>query len=244
MPVNPLFSHYGEEVEQNLLTDLTAESIQIMGQDMLYLPRTLFDKNKIFGEDIQSHFDNAIPIEVYIDFGGDSNFFGSADTNILSKFGLENRDRIILSVSKDRFQTLIGDGFDLQRPREGDLIYFPLNKKCFEIRFVNPFTMFYPLGATYVWNLTCELYEYSAQTFDTDVEEIDDLNDSSENMFSWAILTEDGRAILTESGDVLVVDDYDPPSIVPLDDSQQIQTESDNFLVLNEVNPYSANGVF
>jgi hypothetical protein len=234
MPVNPIFNHYGSPSEQSILDQLTAESIQINGIDMLYMPRHIFNENLTFTEDPQSYFTDAIPIELYIknveSFEGDGNF--------LSKFGLEIRDQIVLVVAKSRFQTLIGDPYALSRPREGDLIYFPLNKKIFEIRFVDPFAMFYPLGSTFTYELKCELYEYSSQKFDTGVADIDDIENFSEDLFRWSINTEDGFAIMTEDGNVLTVDNYDPESIMSMDDDDDIRKRADTFMDISETNPY------
>lgn len=234
MPVNPVFTHFGATTEKNILDDLTAESIQISGIDMLYMPRHLFNENLTFTEDTQSYFTEAIPIELYIksfeNFQGDGNF--------LSKFGLEIRDQIVLVMSKSRFKTLIGDPYSLIRPREGDLIFFPLNEKIFEIRFVDPFSMFYPLGATYTYELKCELYEYAAQKFDTGVEEIDKIEDYSEDLFRWSINTEDGHSIMTEDGNVLVVDNYDPETIMNMDDEDDIRKRANEVADWTETNPY------
>lgn len=232
MPVNPVFTHYGAQNEQGLLDDLVIESIQVSGQDMLYMPRKIFDENLTFTEDPQSYFNEAIPIEMYIQ--NVENFKG--DGEFLSKFGLEIRDRVILVVSKTRFMTLIGDPQAITRPHEGDLIFFPLNKKIFEIRYVEPFSQFFPLGTNYVYQLTCELYEYSAEKFTTGVADIDILEmQYSEDLLDFAISNEGNTPILTESGDVWVVDDYVDAN---MDDTADITTRADQSVDFTEVNPY------
>jgi hypothetical protein len=233
MPVNKVFQHYGTTGEKSILDSLTAESIQISGSDMWYMPRHMFNENLTYTEDPQSYFSEAIPIEVYIQ--NVENFTG--DGNFLSKFGLEIRDRIMLMISKTRWKTLVGDPLNLVRPDEGDLLYFPLNRKIFEIRFVDPYSMFFPLGDTYTYQLTCELYEYSAAKFTTGIDEIDEVQSYSEDLFDWGIQTEDGFSLMTEDGDIITVDNYDPNEIT-MDDTDDIQKRANTFIDITETNPY------
>ena len=48
----------------------------------------------------------------------------------------------------------------IHRPKEGDLIYFPLGRRLFEIKFVEHEQPFYQLGKGYTYELQCELFEY------------------------------------------------------------------------------------
>ena len=59
------------------------------------------------------------------------------------------------------------------RPREGDLVYFPLGQRLFEIKFVEHEDPFYQLGKNYVYQLKCELFEYEDEVIDTTIHEID-----------------------------------------------------------------------
>ena len=58
MPTNHHFSK-GTISEQYLYEDLAIEAIQIYGHDCYYLPRTLVNKDQLFGEDALSKFDDA-----------------------------------------------------------------------------------------------------------------------------------------------------------------------------------------
>ena len=124
---------------------------------MYYIPRKLNNYDNVYGADDQSSYENAYSIELYIKsvdgFSGDGDF--------MSKFGIEIRNQVIFSVAQRRFNEEIGEYTTQVRPNEGDLIYFPLNKKCFQIKYVNKFEMFYQLGALQTWEMTCELFEYS-----------------------------------------------------------------------------------
>tara|TARA_Y100000593_G_scaffold90859_1_gene178227 strand:- start:98 stop:943 length:846 start_codon:yes stop_codon:yes gene_type:complete len=173
MAKNSFFKHTNNE--QRVVEDLTIESIQIHGQDMVYIPRTLVNQDEIFGEDTISTFTSGTEIEMYIEsvdgFEGDGDF--------ISKFGLEVRDSMSLVVSKKRFQQELS----MTRPKEGDLIYFPMTNGLFEIKFVEHENPFYQLGKLYTYKLSCELFQYSQEDIDTgwsDVDKAESQNRSTE----------------------------------------------------------------
>jgi hypothetical protein len=172
MSKNPYFNH--QQSEKSLVEDLTIESIKIHGYDMVYIPRTLVGEDTIFGEDAISKFTDGNVIEMYI--ANVDGFQGEGD--FLSKFGLEIRDSIDLIVSKKRFNEALRYKSDIIRPREGDLIYFPLSKGLFEIKFVEHENPFYQLGSLYTYKLSCELFTYSQETLDTGYSDVDVVEDT------------------------------------------------------------------
>ena len=159
--------------EKDLIHDLTIEAIKIHGRDMVYIPRTLVNEDELFGEDTISKFENGVEVEMYIQsvdgFGGDGDF--------ISKFGLEIRDTVELVISKRRFEESFSHDSNITRPREGDLIFFPLSKGLFEIKFVEHENPFYQLGKLYTYKLSCELFNYSHQDMDTGFSEIDEVEE-------------------------------------------------------------------
>ena len=165
MSTNHYFNHLRQYSEQNLVEDLVIESIKIKGMDVFYLKRTMLNKDWLFGEDPRSLFGDAKPIEMYLETA--NSFEGSGD--ILSKFGLEVHDNATFIVSKKRFQKET----NMDRPLEGDIIFFPLTKGFFELKFVEHEYPFYQLGKNYVFKLSCELFRYSEEIFDTGETEID-----------------------------------------------------------------------
>ena len=105
-------------------------------------------------------------------------FEGEGD--LLSKFGVEVRDQatFIISVrSWERFISLDSNLATSFRPNEGDLIYLPLSGSMFEIKFVEHEDPFYQIGKLFVFKMRCELFEYSGEDFDTDVIEVDTIED-------------------------------------------------------------------
>jgi len=145
--------------DQNLLNEIHREVIQQAGIDVMYIPRTLVKEDLILSEDVISQFNNAYEIEMYVK---SSDNFGGAD-DAISKFGLDIRDELILVVHAESFKFAT----NITTPLEGDLIYFPLSKGLFEIKFVEDEQPFYQIGKNYVFELTCEVFQYGEEKIDT-----------------------------------------------------------------------------
>ena len=174
MALNPFFLQ-GSPGEQRLIQNLINEQLQIYGVEVTYIPRKFVNKQSIIEEVQSSKFDDNFLIEAYVNtYEG---YSGAGD--IMTKFGVSLRDEITLTISKERFEDFIApflndDEYELAtRPREGDLIFFPLGTRLFEVKFVEHEQPFYQLGKNYVYQLQCELFEYEDEVIDTGVEEID-----------------------------------------------------------------------
>lgn len=168
---NVYFSH-GTRNEQYLLEDLIIESITIWGQEFYYIPRTLVAKDEILGEDRLSKFENAFPIDMYLEtvdgFEGQGAF--------IQKFGLMMEQSATLTVARRTWERVVarhGSTILPNRPCEGDLLYFPLTKGLFEIKFVEHQDPFYQLKKLYVYRLQVELFQYASERMETGVAEID-----------------------------------------------------------------------
>jgi hypothetical protein len=168
---NVYFTH-GTRNEQYLVEDLIIESLRMYGNEVMYIPRTLVSKDNILGEDRLSEFKSAFPIEMYFEnvdsFGGQGAF--------IQKFGLMVEQSATLVVARRRWEQFIGRYGVTQlpnRPNEGDLIYFPLSKGLFEIKFVQHQDPFYQLGKLYVYKLQVELFQYASEAIDTGIPAID-----------------------------------------------------------------------
>lgn len=174
--LNPFFLQ-GSAGEQSLVQSLINEQLRMYGVEVYYIPRRYITTNTIIKEVIESKFDNALPLEAYVD-----TYEGyEGQGTILSKFGIQPLSDLTLIISKERFETyitpLIKNIPDIElatRPKEGDLIYFPLGDRLFEIKFVEHEKPFYQLQKTYVYELRCELFRYEDEEIDTGVEQIDD----------------------------------------------------------------------
>ena len=176
MPRNVYFSQ-AVRSEQNLYEDLIIESLKIYGQDVYYLPRTVIDRNDIFGEDAASKFDSAYMLEAYIE--NVEGFEGAGD--LYQKFGIEIRDEVTFIISRRRWQQFVGiwnNSIDQTRPQEGDVLFLPLNDTFFEIMFVEDEEPFYQLSNLPVYKLRCALYEYNSEEIATGVDVIDTQQDN------------------------------------------------------------------
>jgi hypothetical protein len=156
--------------ERNLVEDLTVEAIKIYGHEIYYIPRTMVTKDDLFGESRYSRFNTFKMVEMYMD---STTAFEGGDT--FTKFGFEIRDSVKFTVSRKRFKRETGNA----RPLEGDLLYLPISKGLFEIKFVEHENPFYQLGKLYSYQLTCELFQYSEEEFDTGIPDIDAVNDEA-----------------------------------------------------------------
>jgi hypothetical protein len=242
MATNFFFNNFTNSQEQILLEDLIIESIKIYGLDMFYLPRNTGSIDVIWSEDQFRSYTTSIPVELYIKnvegFEGDGDF--------LSKFNLQIRDQITFTIARRTFSNEIGSAdvtigdIARDRPQEGDLIYFPLNKKIFEIRFVEHESIFYQLGSLQVYDLKCELFEYSNEYFDTGIDAIDRLMQNySTNMDQEGLMTEDGYLLTDEEGYVLVQEDYDINTADPTAQNDDFETVADGIIDFTERDPFS-----
>ena len=181
MALNPFFLQ-GTASEQRLVQDLINEHLSFHGVEVTYIPRKYVNTKTVIEEVQTSKFDDNFSIEAYVNtFEG---YGGAGD--ILTKFGVSVRDELIITLSKERFEDFIApfmagqdDGTDDSimptptRPREGDLVYFPLGQRLFEVKFVEHEDPFFQLGKNYVYQLKCELFEYEDEVIDTTIQTID-----------------------------------------------------------------------
>jgi hypothetical protein len=174
--LNPFFQQ-GSKTEQGLIQDLINEQLRMYGVEVYYLPRKYVTTKSIIKEVIESKFENAYPIEAYVETYDGYNGLGT----LMSKFGIQELDDLTITISRERFETyispLIKDITDIKlssRPKEGDLIYFPLGDRLFEIKYVEHEKPFYQLQKNYTYQLTCELFRYEDELIDTSIENIDD----------------------------------------------------------------------
>jgi len=176
MALNPFFTQ-GTKNEQNLVQDLINEQLKMYGVECYYLPRKYLTTNTVIREVVQSKFDDAYPLEAYV-----NNYdVYQGNGTVLSKFGIEVQQDINLTISKDRFENYITplirneSGIKLStRPKEGDIIWFPLDDRLYEIKFVEHAKPFYQLKELYVYELQCEVFRYEDETVDTGIGSIDD----------------------------------------------------------------------
>ena len=175
MVLNPFFTQ-GTSSEQNLVQDLINEQLRTYGVDIFYLPRKYLTENTVIREVVQSRFDLALPLEAYVDNYDEYSGAG----NLLSKFGIESKDEVRLIISRERFENyitpLIEDQANVKlstRPKSGDLIWFPLDDRIYEIKDIEYAKPYYQLQNLYVYELYCELFRLEDEVIATGIDEID-----------------------------------------------------------------------
>lgn len=237
MGTNVFFNNYAATGEQRLIEDLIVESIRMYGQDMFYIPRTTVQFDGVVTEDALREYGEALSMEMYIKniegFGGQGDF--------LSKFNLQIRDQVTLTIARKTFAEEVSRVHTtITRPREGDLIYFPLNGKIFEIKFVEHEAVFYQMGSLQTYDARCELFEYSNEIFHTGIPVIDVMQTQySLDQNTSAILTEDGKILQTEDGSSIIREEW---SIVNQDFAAEniiLQTESDEITEWSEQDAFA-----
>jgi len=237
------YNHVGT---QNLLDSLATESIRMYGTDMSYLPRRRDSFDEILGEDDTSYYDTAYGIPIYVKTA--EGFMGQEA--FMTNFGLEIRPQLILSVSRFQFENNIKSvEFALNRPREGDLLYFPMNHRAFEIKFVDDKPFFYQAGTLQMYDLTCELFEYAGERFSTGIAEIDSIQTRySVDVYEFGIQNRNTEYLLNRNGDIITIRDFGANQDVydPLQINDELQTSSNassnnttSLLDWSETNPYS-----
>jgi hypothetical protein len=223
MATNVFFRNYDNVYEQNLIDDLVIESIQIYGIDVIYLSRTLEGVDRILNEDDMPLYEKYYEFETYV--RNVDSFEGEGD--FLSKFGLQIRDQMTLTVAIRTFERFVTrNDQEKIRPLEGDIIWLPLNQKMYEIKFVEHESVFYQSGSLQVYDMRCELLEYSNQRFDTGRPEIDQYFDD----MTTVMTANTGVNTLTKLANT-----------DPIADNLFFEQEADGIIDFSEIDPFSEN---
>lgn len=231
MATNFYFNNFESSTEQILIEDLVIESIKIYGQDIIYIKRNTTSLDDLMNEDDVPEYREAHSTEMYIK--NVDGFEGEGD--FLSKFGLQIRDSITFTTAIRVWEQNVGQYIDNIRPNEGDLIYFPLNGKIFEVQHVEHEAIFYQMGSLQTYDLRCELFEYSNELFRTGVPEVDNLfaeYESRKYISPDAVFDPSlGNININENGsDIEETDD--------LADNKTIEEFADNIIDFTESNPF------
>ena len=281
MATNKYFNNFAYAREQDLVEDLTIESIKIYGHNVKYLPKTISGIDHLFGEDKLLKYETAADVEMYIKnvegFEGEGEF--------MSKFGVQLNDQLTLTVARKRFdqirteklstevgynylqesantdapsrQFLTGNShtdsiiletgttgvnnysITSERPQEGDLVFFPLVNKIFEIKYVEHEDIFYQTGRLQSYDLRCELFKYSSEQIRTGNTDIDSVETAGTlDTLLYQLLLEDGDKLLEEEGDSLV-QEYQLFTQDAGANNSFFQSEGESIIDFSERNPFS-----
>jgi hypothetical protein len=221
------------------MEDIIIECLKIYGLDTYYMPRHKVNEDAILGEDTLNNFEHAYPLEMYM-----QNVTGfEGDGDLMSKFGVEIRDTATFIVARRRWDETVarsGNAVLTTRPAEGDVIYFPLTKAFFEIKFVEATDPFFQVGKLYVYKLQCELMQYSSERFNTGISDIDSIADGdSLDINEFNLMLESGDRVLlqeyTPAG--IILQSYNLGTILPNVDNEDLRGEI-SVLDFSERNPF------
>lgn len=207
MSISPYFQHVTASNEQKLIDDLTRETIYQRGLNLYYIPRTEAEQgfDYLFGENPENIYDNAVELEFYC-LNVSTGFEGEA---AIGRFALEIANTATFLTSVTRFREEVQKEYpNIKRPREGDLILFKTDPTeavfMFEITYVEDDTPFYQIGKSNVFRMEAEKFNYSHETLNTGIDDIDTRDLSTENE------EDESPDIQTESDSFVDFNETDP----------------------------------
>lgn len=242
MAVNSYFQQGntpGRGSEQLLIEDLIIECLQIYGFECYYLPRKTVNVDQILNEDVLNKYQHAYPLEMYL-----TNIMGfEGEGDLLTKFGVEIRDSATFVVSRRRWDQVVARSGQVQlatRPAEGDIIYFPATKSLFEIRRVEGTEPFFQAGKLYVYQLQCELMQYSSESIETGVSEIDSLvSNQTLDIQNYQLLMENSDKFILEyeANSYVILESFDTTNLDAGAQNEDFELEID-ILDFTDRNPF------
>jgi hypothetical protein len=182
----------------------------------------------------RKRFDQAITSPKLMTQVGYNLIFESGDNNAPS--------RQYLTGSQDTEAMMLeGDDYlnTINRPQEGDLIYFPMVGKIFEIKFVEHEQIFYQTGRLQTYDVRCELFEYSSQRIDTGNTEIDIIESTySLDTLGYQFTLEDGTGVAQLEDGGTLLQEYTIETADRSANNEFFQTQADNIMDFSEINPF------
>jgi len=230
----------GRSSEQMLVENIIIECLKIYGFEVYYVPRTATGSDFVLNEETYK-YSISFGLEAYM-----SNVMGfQGEGDLLSKFGVELRDSATFIIARQRWEDVVertrNDFITLaERPVEGDIVYFPLTKSYFEIRKVESRNPFFQIGKMHVYELHCELMQFSSEIIDTGNPEVDAIDATrSVDILNFELTLEDGNRALLEyyNDSALVLESYliDELKIISQND---VFTQNIDVLDFSDKNPF------
>jgi hypothetical protein len=114
--------------------------------------------------------------------------------------------------------------------------------RLFIIKYVNNTPIFYQMGSLQIWDLVCEVFEYSSEKLNTGIYDIDSIERKyTQNMSFYGLLTQGGDIIVSQDGYDIVQGDYslDTQSQDVFADNDELQLEGETVLDWTRIDPFS-----
>jgi hypothetical protein len=228
--------------ESNLFEQLVVEQIKIYGFDVHYIFRKFQNLDNLFGEDPVSKFTKSFQVEMFV-----SNYeFFESQNKLMDKFGINIQDSVNLMVSKKRFSEEAARYGTDTSPQEGDLIYLPMADRLMYVKYVNKTPVFYQMGSIQMYDLVCEMFEYSGEQLNTGIAAIDNIErDLSLSLDLYNITTSDGLILITQDGTPIIQSGYsfETQAGDPFEDNTEFELEGDSILDWTQIDPFSEGNV-
>lgn len=127
------------------------------------------------------------------------------------------------------------------RPLEGDVIFFPLTNKLYEIKFVEHESIFYQHGKLYTYDLTCELFDrIGGKRIDTGNTTIDAIETRyTQNVLINQVTLEDDTGVLNDEDGGYILQEYRVEATVNTANNEYITQQSLEYIDFSEKNPFS-----
>jgi hypothetical protein len=165
----------------------------------------------------------------------------SADLDVPSKRFLANTTPTLDNIQLEE-GTANNYSISSSRPLEGDLVFFPMVDKLFEIKFVEHESVFYQTGRLQTYDLRCELFDYSSEAIDTGFAEIDKVEDQLsldvlKFQFDLEAGNDDGKLKSEDGGSV--IQEFTINTTDATANNTYFQAQADSIIDFSEGNPFS-----
>jgi len=110
------------------------------------------------------------------------------------------------------------------------------------IKYVNKTPIFYQMGSIQMYDLVCEIFEYSSERLNTGIEAIDSIEKTkSIALETYGLLTTNGFVITNQDGYQIIQSGYDFETQAgdAFEDNTEFELEGDSILDWSQVDPFS-----
>lgn len=176
MALNLMMNYKHNTNEHDLVADLIEESIEQRGSYVRYIIRDMLNPDYLMGESSMSEFKEGYMLPMFVE--SVEHFNGNGD--VFDAFGISKVDSSILQVGVRKFKVEVADKANIDRPREGDLIYLPFSDSLWEIEKVKMDLKYYQIGNNYTYRLICKLFAFSHERIDNPESDFNNIGTSDD----------------------------------------------------------------
>ena len=215
-------NHYNPN-ELQLVQSMVTETINHNGMTVRYMPRKSDYPDDVWNERPESVFDKGVQIDMLL--ASTAGFEGEGD--LMTQYGIEFREEVVMKCSIPRFESLYGEymrdnpDYYRVRPLEGDLIVIPFGisslngnqyvPKFFEITRVTTYHdgTFFQMGDNYQYKIKARLFElsYEKMGWQPKVQKVDVYDEEIEIVKTKPQQLEENPVVVDDNGYVNITKD-------------------------------------